>query len=412
MNEHRVVTCGLKVNNSQGVGVRLTEGTAGFSGLSLCGSVWACPVCASKIAAQRADELGDVLAWARGEGYVLAMVTLTVQHQRSDKLAAAWDAVADGWAAVTSGSKWTSESPEKYAERLAEWRLRGQKADADLAAGLRVRDGGQRAPKGWKQGIEPVRRIGDMERFGVVGWARVTEHTHGQNGWHPHLHVPMILKRTKNVAAVARKLGEAMFGRWQHGVQAAGFDSWRDSGGLDVTVTHAAQKKLAEYLTKSADAASVVKAGVGKKARELAREATMGHNKRSRSVKGRTPFQIAADAIATGDADDVALWSEWVEASTGRRQWGWSAGLRELAGLAAEAASDEDIAGEEIGTEADTVLILPARSWWRVAERSWELLDVVEVGGGQALRDWLQARSIPWLEPEWARDDWTPEVEL
>lgn len=399
--EHRVVTCGLKVHSAFGVGVRLTGGQAGFSGLALCASAWSCPVCAAKIAAQRAEELGDVLAWARGEGHALAMVTLTVQHHQADALVASWDAVADGWAAVTSGSQWTSEPVEKFAQRLADWRLRGRQADADKAAGLKVRDGGQRAPKGWNQGVEPVRRVGDMERFGVIGWARVIEVTHGENGWHPHLHVPVIMKRGGNIQKRAKELGDAMFERWQRAVQLAGFDSWRDSGGLDVTVTGAAEKKLAEYLTKSADPVAVVRAAVGVKARKLALEATMGHAKKARSNKGRNPFQIAADAIATGDPKDVQLWAEWVEVSTGRRQWGWSAGLREMAGLAAEAKTDEEITAEELGTEEDTVLFLPSSSWWRVADRSFELLDVVEREGVQALRDWLDARGVVWIPPQW-----------
>ena len=41
---------------------------AGFGGLVTCGSVWACPVCAAKVATKRAEDLAAVLdavhAWA------------------------------------------------------------------------------------------------------------------------------------------------------------------------------------------------------------------------------------------------------------------------------------------------------------------------------------------------------------
>lgn len=43
-----------------------------------------------------------------------------------------------------------------------------------------------------------------------------------------------------------------------------------------------------------------------------------------------------------GDAEDWAVWAEWLRDSKGRRQLTWSGELREFAGLLAEK-SDEDM---------------------------------------------------------------------
>lgn len=60
--------------------------TAVFRGLVTCQSVWSCPVCSARISARRRVELNDMLAWSRGEGHALVMLTLTAQHSRATKL--------------------------------------------------------------------------------------------------------------------------------------------------------------------------------------------------------------------------------------------------------------------------------------------------------------------------------------
>lgn len=277
--------------------VRCTEGPdgrrAGFAGLATCGSVWACPVCAAKIAAEHAADLGAVLKAADAQGLRTALVTLTVRHHKGDSLAKVWNAVTQGWSRVTSG-------------------------------------------KGWKT---------DQERYGIAGWARAVETTEGDiNGWHVHVHAVACYSGSE---ADGLMLGARMWNRWDRGVQAAGMTSVRDSGGLDVQISKGGDLgKLGAYLAKA-----------GADLDGLAREATMGAAKQGKGSGHRTPFQIARDFLDTGDLDDLALWHEWERTSKGRRQLTWSKGMRELADLGDERTDEEIAADETGTADDDVLLL-------------------------------------------------------
>jgi hypothetical protein len=95
--------------------------------------VWACPACAGKIRAKRALEV-DYLAKAHlAVGGGLTMVTLTLPHTLGDSLADLLDAMGDAWSLLASGGTW-----QKY-----------------------------------------------RHRWGVAGYIRALEFTHGEAGWHP-----------------------------------------------------------------------------------------------------------------------------------------------------------------------------------------------------------------------------------
>lgn len=404
--DDRFLACGMRSRAVDGsVGLRApVDGVAGYSDLQACGSVWACPVCAGKIMRRRSLELGHVLEYARREGYTLAMVTLTVRHQQGDKLRDVWDAVQSGWAAVTSGSKWKSESYAKYFERLGRWEHARQEAER----------GRGRYPRGGRENRPPARRVGDQERFGILGWARAVEVTIGANGWHVHVHAVMIVKGDRAAAETNSVLaGTRMWDRWAAGLAKKGFDGLRDSGGLDVTVSAAAEQKLADYLAKDGltdDEKETIEASYGKKARDISMEATHGQAKVGKRQGGRTPFQVLG-ALGQESTDDrlrrrdVAIWREWVRGSEGRRQLTWSAGLRELAGLAAEEPTDDEIVNEDEGGEV--VLRLPAKTWKVVKPWQTVLLDVVEVEGAAGVRSLLRDQGLTWYDPPTeAQEDW------
>jgi Replication protein len=120
----------------------IEHGTAAFSGLQTCGSVWSCPVCAAKIAERRRAELVSAMAAHKAAGGSVNMLTLTAPHQRGDDLA---------------------QLLAKQSKALnAFWSDRHVKAV--------------------------------FEQMGVLGQVRALEVTHGRksphnNGWHPHYHV-------------------------------------------------------------------------------------------------------------------------------------------------------------------------------------------------------------------------------
>lgn len=324
----RVRNCG-RLPRSAGVGLRLGNGAAGFSGLETCGSVWACPVCAAKIAARRAEELREVLAWATANGHTVALFTVTMRHHMGQKLADLWDAETKAWQAVTSGRRW----------------------------------------------------VRDRDSYGVLGFVRAFEVTYGVNGWHPHLHVILVLEGAVASGDVAT-LGHSMFSRWKAQLHREGYDVSANNGGLDIkTTAGSVDVELSRYLAKS-----------------LAMEVTHGHAKTGKNG-GLTPFQIAQAVFDTGDADLLARWHEWEEVSKGRRQITWSRHLRQLAALDAEQ-SDEDVAAEDLGDE-DLVLIDSA-DWWCIRDEAALLLAAAEVSLASAT-NWLDGRGVPYVITEAGR---------
>ena len=362
----RVRACG-RVARVEQIGVRApgpaSGGRAGFSGLATCGSPWACPVCAAKIAAERAGDLGHVLAWATREGHTAAMVTFTMRHNKGHSLRECWDALTAAWSSVTSGKAWAGESVAAYDKRLRKWE------------GDRANDW-----KGSRPRPRPERTIGLVERFGVVGFARALEVTYGRNGWHVHLHVVMVL-RGQASPDVVRVLGDLMYGPWSRALGRRGFDVARQfqgeedgKGGVHTRTAADAETWLAAYLAK-----------------QLALEATHGHAKTGRN-DSRTPFELLADVVEHADADALDRWHEFEEVSRGRKQLTWSEGLREMAGLAVEERTDEEIAADEQGGDAD-VLLLDSDAWRQVRNEQVDLLEAAEHGTRSALA-WLDIRGI------------------
>ena len=48
-----------------------------YKGLKICGSVWACPLCASKVQERRRQEVAQAIGWATELGKGCAMVSYT-----------------------------------------------------------------------------------------------------------------------------------------------------------------------------------------------------------------------------------------------------------------------------------------------------------------------------------------------
>lgn len=113
-----------------------------YRGLRVCGMVWACPVCAAKIAERKRVELIAAMEQHRAAGGSVLMLTLTVPHSREDEAFSLTDRLLKAFTAFGGGKR------------------------------------------SWKALLP-----------GVVGSVRALEVTHGlANGWHPHLHVLVFLE--------------------------------------------------------------------------------------------------------------------------------------------------------------------------------------------------------------------------
>lgn len=113
-----------------------------YGGLMVCGSVWVCPVCASKISERRRKELKYAYDTHRSRGGYTKMMTLTFSHARSDKLLDLIQAFKQALKRFQSG--------KNYAK------LRNE--------------------------------------LGYLGTIRAMEITYGDNGWHPHVHLVILHK--------------------------------------------------------------------------------------------------------------------------------------------------------------------------------------------------------------------------
>lgn len=114
-----------------------------FEGVQTCGSVWLCPCCGARISETRRQELNQLLTWARAQGYVVQMITLTARHGREDDLAELLDAMKE-------------------------------------------------AKRSWGQ-HRAYRRILNRRNANFIGSVTATECTGGGfHGWHPHFHMLVI----------------------------------------------------------------------------------------------------------------------------------------------------------------------------------------------------------------------------
>lgn len=292
------------------VAVVMRDGRARFANLVRCGSVWACPVCATTIRSVRAEEVRRAYEWQHKQGGDVLMLTLTVRHAMGDDLKQVRAGVANAWRKALSGKVW-----------------------------------------------QLIRR-----RHGITGYIRALEVTHGRNGWHPHLHILLLVERPLTPAQVA-KLRASISIRWQWGVTRMLGESFvpNDHIGCDLSDAHHAQ-----YITK-----------LGLELSDIGSKRAAGKN--------RTQWQIAADWHDGRRAQDAAIWQAFTAGMKGARMLTWSKGLRDLIGLGAEA-TDEEIAEADESQAGDVVAWIAGELWDQLRDRAhWTLLRVVEERGAEAL---------------------------
>jgi hypothetical protein len=126
--------------------------TAGYSGLASCGSVWACPQCAAKIATRRADDLSKVMRAVDKAGGSAFLLTLTMRHSRGDRLGLSKEERARlrrleenrSRYEAADANHWDFDEREAEAEAIEEQTLRQRKGCWDVVsdAWARVTSGG------------------------------------------------------------------------------------------------------------------------------------------------------------------------------------------------------------------------------------------------------------------------------
>jgi hypothetical protein len=286
----------------------------------------------------RALEIGAVLGVAIAQRHQLAFCTFTMRHHRGQSLEELWDAARKAWQRSISGKGWTTG------------RARG-----------------------------------------VVGWVRVWEVTYGMNGWHVHVHLVLVLRESATAEDLDLIAG-GMFDRWSAGLQDAGLDApLRIAQDWHLVRGEQASHDLGGYLSKLADSAEPSSDGLGLE---------LTHGLAGRAASGlatRPTWAILDHLVRTGESQAMRLWHEWERVSKGKRQVGWSKGLRQQFAPEIEELSDDEIVDQEVGTDADDLVRWTAMQWRemvRVPARIAELLSYADSVGIEAVCSALDAWGI------------------
>ena len=323
---HRTAKC-AHVTRGSGVGVHLAteQKSAFYSGLVTCGSVWSCPVCAAKVQERRREEIAAAIEWAYKSGLQPVMVTLTFPHRSWHSLRDLLKRQADALQKMRNGAPWG---------RVKAW------------AGYR-------------------------------GLIRALEVTHGQNGWHPHVHEIWFVRSDLDAAELLAKV----LARWQAVCIRAGLLDPTDQAQVQAFQEHAVDVKgncsASDYLAKQDDSRHW---GAD---REMAKAST-----KAGRAKGQHPFGLLADARTS--TRSARLFVAYSLAMRGKRQLFWSPGLKDLVGL--REISDEQLA-EEQREAADELGRLDAEDWHTVRQAGARaaVLDAAEGGGWLAVQALIEA---------------------
>jgi len=286
-----------------GVPVVVNPGvSAHFTALMSCGSIWSCPVCSAKIRNRRSVEIQAAATQHVEAGKAAYMVTLTVPHDLGDDLDHLRSVVTEGWTALWSG---------RNGQTRREW-------------------------------------------WNVLGSIKVLEVTHGDHGWHPHLHVLVLCEDgwERSRQALWSDLADSWSG-WatRHGLRRP-----HDVHGFHVSPIWSAEG-VGAYVAKVQEGASLGddrSPGGGKVGNELARLDWKTGRKGS-----RTPFEILRDAVETGDKADFARWWHYEQVMRGKHAITWSDGLKACFDL--EEVTDQEILEEDQGGEP--ICVIPAETW-------------------------------------------------
>ncbi len=313
LKQERVNRCGYRPFG-QNVSIMASTVHSGmhYAGIETCGSVWVCPVCAGRVAERRRIEAEEIIQAHRSTGGAVYMATFTVRHHPFQRCADLREAVSAGWRKVQQGSVW----------------------------------------RGMKQ------------RLGVVGTVRALEVTHGENGWHPHLHV-LVCTRGPLTELETAQLRRDLFKRWDWAVQQIGLKPCSpDAFKFDLCES---PEDAGAYVAKWGASSELVK----------------GHSKMARG-SGMSPWQLLAEA-GKGSAKAAALFREYADAFKGARQLTWSLGFRQAYGFGPEA--EDSVLAADDRFSAVAVCSLPWATFRQIVEREIEVavLCAAKEGGWPAV---------------------------
>ena len=315
------------------------HGTASYGGVMTCGSVWTCPVCATRVAARRREEIERGAANWRAKGGGFLLVTFTLRHHKGQRLETLLETMNQGHRWARGGRVW---------QRLA-------------------------------------------REFGIRGAITSRETTIGGNGWHPHLHAIWFTDTTLTTAQ-NMQLTQAMSERWIKALKKYGGDANKHNG-FNIQVVNASDdssfKQAIDYPVKAAKQWSVVD--------ELVKGGTKLARGESRNIS-----QLLGMAHL-GDTDAGKLFREYAHATKGDNLVVWTPGLRALCGLEDEEKTDGELAQEQEKGGEVVLLIPGEQWVTICAQGlRGKLLYAFMRGGPGELASWGELHSLDFKLWQWA----------
>ena len=148
-----------------------------YGGLMVCGNVWVCPVCASKISERRRVELKKAFKAHLDTGGYCTMVTLTFSHSSRDKLDDLLLALGKSMATFSRGKRHDNFRKE----------------------------------------------------IGLIGKIRAFEITYGENGWHPHIHL-LLMHSIEIEPWEWTNMEDKLYSMWSGACAKSGLETSREHG--------------------------------------------------------------------------------------------------------------------------------------------------------------------------------------
>ncbi|HEY6542707.1 MAG TPA: hypothetical protein VIZ18_17315 [Ktedonobacteraceae bacterium] len=281
----RLTTCGLPLGGD--IIVRLKGDVHHYTGISTCGSGWACPVCAAKIRYHRANEVSRALIAALHQDMGAAFVTRTITHSAEDKLGVTLGLLAEG-------RRYVFNQPV----------------------------------------VKAMRRTAEY-----IGSIAAKEITYGYNGWHPHTHDIEYYSHKLSLEDFAG-LSSVYYDYLDRFYNQHGFDGLSRQHGVRVEPVELDGVALAKYLAKLQEGGEVML--------HTAQELTRWDLKHGRAGS-LMPFDIIANFLETGDMELLELWKEYELASFARSVIRFTPGLRARLLPQEAEQTDEELAALEIG---------------------------------------------------------------
>ncbi len=353
----RIVSCCNVTYDAEGVKIMYSpeHGASSLGGVVTCGSVWMCPVCASKVSERRRQELSEAVKSARSRGLVVALATFTLSHHSGDKLYDLRRRLNTAYSCVKKRYGW---------KRLVrEFGVDGPGRNDKQAARL----------------------------YSVRGF----ETTWGYNGFHPHLHVIFFLAPGADVEQFGRQVRDLWYEelgglfvadattgellpihreRWERGVRVASNDG-----------------EVADYITKFGrdprwDVAEELAKSVSKQGHAT------GHSRHY------TMLDLLRSYVEKRNVRHGRLWVEYGLSMKGCALLTWSPGLRLYLGLLDDK-TDEELA-TEVQEGAYLLVQIDQETWTEIVRtgKRAEIMHYGDEGQPERLLDYLRGIRAQILE--------------